>query len=394
MRKFNYLEDYGLISSTVNGYITQMYKEIELLQENESNPIYEKAICLMDEFKKKYPDLLSVYLEIIDDLVKPCNVEYALKYKKYPEDASNLGIELEKDLKKIFFLEEELRMVAVQNWQSRLTRYDDIVNGEDFMIVAHASRNLPGTNDYSNYKSGKYSCQYLSCSLLSSNEFNTFNRTKTIFMVSIDGANYISSSSYDSVTADFSNPSFETLKEIQDAGGSHFIKVGFTNSSDKAVTTISTPDLIERLSIERELQQNGEPFCYDKSLTNEVVLDRTTTKITGALLLSNGCDLLLDEYLTFRHNNISFKCLNKGLYREKKGLSAYTKEEYDEFIRLLDNLGEYISQNNLSSSFLLNYYNDVVLPMKYSDEINSIIRRKLSEYIDVPVSGPNNDNIR
>lgn len=385
MRKFNYLEDYGLITTTVNGYITQISREIKLLKERENNPIYEEAMHLVEEFKNKYPNLSSVSSAILSDLMSPKNVEYAFKYRRYPENASSLGIEFEKDLKRIFMLESELRIFAVQAWQSRLTKFDDIVNGEDFMIVVHASTNLPGASNDSNYKTGKYSRHYLSCSLLSNNEFNTFNKIKTIFVVDVNDDNYISSSSYDSVTADFNTPSFETLKEIIDDSDSHFIKVGFTYSHDGAVTTISTPNLIEQLSVERELQQNGELFNYSQSLTNEIVLDRTTTKITGALLLSNGCDLLFNEYLFFRNNNINFKCLNKGLYREKRGLQPYTKEEFDEFIYLLDNIEEYMRQQNLDPSFLLDYYNDVVLPMKYDDEINEMIRSKFSKYIDIPL---------
>ena len=46
--------------------------------------------------------------------------------------------------------------------------------------------------------------------------------------------------------------------------------------------------MIEGLSLKRELKDSGELYRYN-SLTNEVVLDRTKTKMRGAILLSDGC---------------------------------------------------------------------------------------------------------
>lgn len=74
--------------------------------------------------------------------------------------------------------------------------------------------------------------------------------------------------------------------------------------------------MIEELSIQRELKDSGELYRYN-SQTNEVVLDRTKTRVVGALLLSNGCDLLLGEHINLKQRGIRFKCINKGLYRQK-----------------------------------------------------------------------------
>lgn len=385
MRNFNYIKDWNIISTTIKGYITQMDKEINLLQEQENNQLYVKAAQLINEFKSKYSNLSSLESLICNDLTSKSNVEYYFKYKKYPFDASSIGLEFEKDLKRIIFLEDELRELAILSWQTKLTSFSDIINGEDFMIVGHASYNLPGTKDCLNYKRGEYTRQFLSCSLLSNNELNTFNSIKIVFLSDVNSNNYISSSSFDSVTNESNKSSFQTLKEIYDGKNMHYIDVGYMNDIEKSVTTISIPDLIERLSIQRELKENGEMFNYEKSCTNEIVLDRTTTKIKGTLLLSNGCDLLLDEYLLLKKNNIEFKCLNKGLYRQKNGLMPYTKKELDEFIYSLHSLGNYMENNKLSPLILLDYYNEVVLPMKYSDEINYIIKEQISKYVDIPL---------
>lgn len=381
MRKFNYLEDYQLCSTAIKGYIFQLKKEIELLKEIESNPIYENAITIINNFNNKYPDLSMTYNKILSDLTNNENISYCFKYGHYPPNASIVGKCFEDDLKEIFILEESLKEVSLKAWETELTKYDDIINGEDFMIVGHACNNIPGTIDTHNYRNNNYSNQYISCSLLTNNELNTFNEYKILFVMDINKNNYISSSSSDSVTRSSTLPSFYTLKKIQTDNTTQYISVGYSNDSKKGVTSISTPRLIEKLSIERETL-NNEMFNYAGLLTNEIVLDRTNTQTSGTILLSNGCDLLITEYLFLKAKNINFKCINKGIYREKKGLVSYTKKDLDELIKELKKLENYIQQNELSSSVLLEYYNEVVIPMKYNEEILNIIRNVFSKYID------------
>lgn len=253
------------------------------------------------------------------------------------------------------------------------------------MVVAHASSKLPGTKDFDNYKSGQWSKQYLSCSLLSNREFNTFDNIKTVFVTEVNEDNYIASSYDDSVTSETSFLQFETLKAIEDNEKIHYVKVGYIHDIYKSVTAISTPDLIEKLSVEREIEQNGEMFNCKNSLTNEVVLDRTATKVTGALLISNGCDLLIEEYLFFKNNNINFKCINKGLYKEKNNLTPYNEQEYAKFIQKLTVLEQRINSNNLDSEILLSYYEDVILQMNYNQEIVDMIKEIFSKYIDISI---------
>lgn len=320
---------------------------------------------------------------ILSDLLIQKNVEYCFLHGKYPSNASKMGMEFEKELKKIFSLEDDLRKITVKFWENGLTRFEDIINVENFMIVGHASKLLPGTPDLPNYKSNRYSKQFLSCSLLSNNEFNTFDKIKIFYVVDVNARNYISSSSYDCVTHETSVKTFETLGRVEIDNEIHYINVGFSHDTNRVVTKISTPSLIDSFSVNRELKQNGELFSYDNSLTNEVVLDRTNSKIVGTLLISNGCDLLLNEYLFLKTNGINFKCLNKGLYRRKKGLSDYTEKEFMEFRYSLQEIGKCLDYYSLSHDVLIDYYNDVVLQMGYSEEIVGMIFENFLKYIDI-----------
>lgn len=109
MRVFNYIKDYNIIGTTINGYITQMEKEIKLLKETNNDPIYGAALGIIEKFKSKYPNLGYISSLILKDLLEPNNVEYCMKYNKYPENASKLGLEFEQNLKQIIELEEQLK---------------------------------------------------------------------------------------------------------------------------------------------------------------------------------------------------------------------------------------------------------------------------------------------
>ena len=247
------------------------------------------------------------------------------------------------------------------------------------MMVIHASYLLPGTPDNDNYKNNQYSKQYLSCSLISNRELNTFNGTKILFVMDVNDDNYIASSYVDAVTADISRADFNTLKEIDVNGSKHYIKVGYTDNRKEAVTSIGSPRMIEELSLKRELKDSGELYRYN-SLTNEVVLDRTKTKMRGAILLSDGCDLLLGEYLQLKSLGVKFKCINKGLYRQKSNIPPYTDEEYNNFLISLDNLDDVIRRYNVSYEDLFDFYQEVVIPMKYDERVMNDINKKLSFY--------------
>ena len=80
----------------------------------------------------------DVYNKILNDLLSNESVEYCVKNGKYKEDASLVGLEFERDLRELFILEERCRSHSVKLWKRDLTSYDDIKNGEDFMMVIHA----------------------------------------------------------------------------------------------------------------------------------------------------------------------------------------------------------------------------------------------------------------
>ena len=331
MRKFDYKKDYILIDTLIKGYIKTLKKVLTLLKEYEGNIEYLEALEIICQFEEKYPDLKVIAEQVLNDLLKPVNVEYVIEHKEYPKDASLIGLCFEQDLKQIILLEEHLKNLSIEKWQN-LTNFEDIVNGEDFIIVGHAAYQLPGVNDENiNDKNNINRPQYLSCSLFSEKELNTFQNEKIVYVTNVNEANYISSSYTDSVTSDYSDESFLTLKTIKVGGEEHHIKVGYSTDYNECVTSIMTPKIVEMLSIKREIEENGEMYNYTNSQTNEIVLDRTTTKIKGVLLISNGIDLLFGEYIHLRNKNLDFKCLNKGLYREKNNQEAYTEEEYKNF---------------------------------------------------------------
>lgn len=380
MRKFNYITDYSLINSSVNGYIIELEKELAMLIDmEEDNNIYIETYKKLKEFKNKYSDLYYIYNRILNDLTSGENVEYCFKYGKYKEDASLVGLEFEIDLRELFILEEKCRSNSVKLWERDLTSYDNITNGEKFMTVIHASYFEPGVKGDSNYHDNEYSKQYLSCSLMSDRELNTFGDAKTLFVMEINSDNYIASSYVDSVTSESTIPNFNTLKEIDVNGSKHYIDAGYINDKKSSVTSISSPKMIEELSVKRELKDSGELYRYN-SLTNEVILDRTKTKMRGAILLSDGCDLLLGEYLQLKSLGVKFKCINKGLYRQKSNILPYTDEEYNNFLISLDNLDDVIRRYNVSYEDLFDFYQEVVIPMKYDERVMNDINKKLSFY--------------
>lgn len=380
MRKFNYITDYSLINSSVKGYIIELEKELSMLIDmEEDNNIYIEAYKKLKEFKNKYSNMYDVYNVILNDLLSSENVEYCFKYGKYKEDASLVGLEFERDLRELFELEEKCRDYSIKLWERDLTSYDNIINGEKFMTLVHASYFEPGVKGDANYHDNKYSKQYLSCSLMSDRELNTFSDAKTLFVMEINSDNYIASSFVDSVTSESTTPNFNTLKEIDVNGSKHYIKAGYTNNRKEAVISISSPKMIEELSVERELKDSGELYRYN-SQTNEVVLDRTKTKVNGAILLSDGCDLLLEEYLQLKSLGVKFKCINKGLYRLKSNIPPYTEEEYNNFLISLDSLDDVIERYNVSYEDLFGFYQEVVIPMKYDERVMNDINKKLSFY--------------
>ena len=111
------------------------------------------------------------------------------------------------------------------------------------------------------------------------------------------------------------------------------------------------------------------------------------TRTLGALLLSDGCDLLLNEYISLKQLGVKFKCINKGLYRQKANILPYNEEEYNNFLLSLEHLDDIITQYRISNEILSNYYYEVVIPMKYDERVMTAINKKISKYIPDISSG-------
>lgn len=380
MRKFDYIKDYNKINIEVKKYFLQFEEDLKLIiSREENNEVFIKAYKVLEEFKNKYSDMYNIYNQILNDLLSSENVEYCYKNGKYKIDASLLGLEFEKDLNNIYILEEYLKEYIIRIWKRDLTSFDNIENGKDFMAVVHASYLLPGVKGDPNYKNNSFSKLYLSCSLLTSLDLNTFNDIKALYVIGVDEDNYISSSYEDCVTRDSNNQSINTVGEIDIDGEKHYIEIGYSGL-DRSSNVLAVPKMIEELSVQRELQGTKELYRYN-TLTNEVVLDRTKSKRIGGILLSNGCDILLSEYINFKQNNVKFKCINKGLYRQKNNIVPYTEEEYNNFIIELDNVDNIISKYNISLEVIEGYYNEVIIPMKYDSVVMREINRRFSKYL-------------
>ena len=120
------------------------------------------------------------------------------------------------------------------------------------------------------------------------------------------------------------------------------------------------------------------------SSVNEVILDKEKTNYTGMVLLSDGCDCLIDEYLSAVQARCSmgleFKCLNKELYCEA---GIIMPERLEELSNSID-LSIEFCQNNYgveqTKEILDGYVQEVVLPMHYSSEVVELYQSKVENY--------------
>ena len=370
MRSFDYRVDYKDMSIEVNNYIDEMLKELKVLSQIEKLDIYDKSIQLVEKFKEKYPDILMIQDVISKDMLSSENIEYVFEHKNYKQDASKTGMDFQNDLYKIFELEDELSNVASKLFKEELSSFEEIENGKEFLVVGHASYNLPGVSNNKNYRNNYK--KYLSCSVYSNNELNTFMDEKIVYLFDVNKENFISSSPDDVATREEPRPSMHTLKKND---SNSYTDVGIKNDPRGTFAlSILSPRAVEKLSVEREFSLTNKK--YSKGITtNEVVLYRPKCKSKRALLIADETDLLINEYFKLKENKIKFKCINRGIYKEMDSQKRYSQEQLDKLIKQLSELPTYNPQ------FLSDYYNEVVLPMNYSDEILSIINDSFKQYI-------------
>ena len=139
--------------------------------------------------------------------------------------------------------------------------------------------------------------------------------------------------------------------------------------------------------------------ALEEELDNSVVANFATTAKDGKtyqvdyynldMIISVGYRVKSKNGIIFRKwaNKIIKDYLIKGLYRQKNNISPYNEDEYNKFIINLDSLDEVISRYNISDDLLREYYYEVVLPMKYDDNVMKVINKKLSLYLPEIASG-------
>lgn len=117
---------------------------------------------------------------------------------------------------------------------------------------------------------------------------------------------------------------------------------------------------------------------------NEVILDKEKTKYTGIILLSDGCDCLIDEYLSAvqarSSMGLEFKCLNKELYREPEIIMPERLEKLSNSIDLSIDFCQNYYGVEQTKEILEGYVQEVVLPMHYSGQVVELYQSKVESY--------------
>lgn len=145
--------------------------------------------------------------------------------------------------------------------------------------------------------------------------------------------------------------------------------------SGNVCTKILTPSILEQRRIQLNLKQTPS--------INEVILDKEKTNYTGMVLLSNGIDCLMNEYLIAIQSKetmgLSLKCLNKTLYKQ----SEIDDEKLLNLNNEINSFLETYEMNygiDLTEQLLERYIKDVVEPMNYCKEVTALYMTKLNEY--------------
>lgn len=375
MRSFDYLRDKLEINDLIRlvreyKSIVEQYDYAIFLPEEQQKikEFSEKVNAFLENYDQKWPNnLLS---QINKDLISPEVVNnLETTYGEYPHDASPLGCEVEINAKQLFALEEEIAKYVARIWKSSLTSFENFENGKPFSIVATATENpehFPGGPRFSRRRS-----QITSASLFTDHMIESFFDLKLLLVCDVDASSLLGTSEVDIATHETLLPSINTIGQIDD---STYIQAGY-GGSGYVCTNLLTPTMLEERRI-RLNREEGLAIC-------ELVLDKKKTKYTGILLLSDGYDVLLDEYLTSlrakRIMGLQMKCLNKALYRQGPPLKE-NLEQLSERIEQILKYCEYSYGTDFTKTALEGYIQDVVIPMKYPDEIIKIYQSKLDGY--------------
>lgn len=391
MRHFDYLKDYSN-SYELEGIVTKIKSDLIKLKTygkdyglSEENLNYYIGHIKQVLELKKFPDISRI---INQELLSNENLEYTFEHNKYKEDASLTGVEFQKTINNIFEVEEAYRKLVSRIWDKSLTDINSFKNGDDFKLVVHSSHSslpssLPGTKGYIDnvYRNG----EYISCSLLTGKQMDMFNSNIGLSF-DVDNDNYICASDFDCVTHTSQIPTIRSVKKINNK----YVDVGFSYSKDANVSTLMLPNEIEELNIKKCIEVNGEPLNNTNGkIINEVVIDKQTSKVNGIILMTNGCDFLIDEFATAlemqRMYNVPIKVINKSIYREKQNLSPFTETDYQSFNEKLKDSNSFPMLNNFNNEQLfdfINQYRSIVLDQGlYKEEIRKEIEDLLNNKI-------------
>lgn len=383
MRQFNYLEDYNKIYQVKS--ILLSTKELLtgfLLNDElkESADIY-KYLRFIDELNED----LSVnnYSSIIlNDLLSADNVEYQMKNGHHKKDCSKIGTELDIKINTAFEIEEIVRQIIANKWNRSISNFNNFKNGDEFGFVFHSGHSireisLKGTNDYCD--NDYFNTSYISCSYLNNHHMEVYNDNIGL-VFDVDGNNFLGSSDTDCATVIQSHRDVSSIKQI----GDKFVKIARFDKKN----VLMTPDQIINNNVKDCIEKNNEQLNNDNiNIYNEIVLDKETSTPIGIALLSDGLDLLVQEYATAIHMkkmyDLNIKVINKSVYRTNLGLEPYTKKSLDNHFFKMDlpySNFEHIFNNIDMDEFINSYDRDVLIGGNYDDNIRIKILNKLNEF--------------
>lgn len=376
MRCFDYLRD-----STMTGDLFRIVREFRsIMQEydygqflddekRDIEKFYSEVTSFLDEFDLPFSNDLSSKIntellspEVVNKLEPP--------YYHYPHDASPLGCKVEVLVNELFQFEDVVSNYVARVWGDGLGSFSSFENGKDFSFVATATDNpeqFPGGPYYR--KNGH---AYTSATLFTDQMMDSFMDRKLLLVTEVSSSNLLGMSEVDIATREGMNPGLKTIGKIDDG---YYIDAGYSFSGN-VCTKLLTPDLLEK----RRLALNAE----QGPSINEVILDKEKTKYTGIILLSDGCDCLIDEYLNAvqakSSMGLEFKCLNKELYREPEIIMPERLEELGNSIDLSIEFCQNCYGVEQTKEILEGYVQEVVLPMHYSGEVVELYQSKVESY--------------
>lgn len=376
MRCFDYLRD-----STMTGDLFRIVREFRsIMQEydygqflddekRDIEKFYSEVTSFLDEFDLPFPNDLSSKInaellspEVVNKLEPP--------YYHYPHDASPLGCRVEVLANRLFQFEDIVSNYVARVWDEDVGSFSSFENGKKFSFVATATDNpeqFPGGPYYR--KNGH---AYTSATLFTNQMMDSFMDRKLLLTTEVSSSNLLGMSEVDIATREGMNPGLKTIGKTDNG---YYIDAGYSFSGN-VCTKLLTPDLLEK----RRLALNAEQVPS----INEVILDKEKTKYTGIILLSDGCDCLIDEYLNAvqarSSMGLEFKCLNKELYREPEIIMPERLEELGNSIDLSIEFCQNYYGVEQTKEILEGYVQEVVLPMHYSGEVVELYQSKVENY--------------